>query len=202
MDEDPNPTSNASGTVQRLTHPGRDARGRPRRYLPPRSSYSIVIHLLWQLFLLFRHFWFRSLLEGPLRSGTELRGHQYPKPRVWVIDELRVCPGLSDTAICGVVSGKVVTLEYRYEPSKTTIRSARAIVDSRWATSRHVVCFLRRILSIASLTWDNVSEVVGERDKKRPTLCSEVASSALVASSKTKIAGFFSSALAIASLCR
>ena len=36
---------------------------------------------------------------------------------------------------------------------------------------------------------------------KESTLCSEVASSALVASSNAKMAGFFRSALAIANLC-
>ena len=66
-------------------------------------------------------------------------------------------------------------------PSSTTIRSARAIVDSRCATITHVVCRCANILSIASLT-----------------RCSLVASSALVASSSARIAGRFSSARAIA----
>lgn len=42
-------------------------------------------------------------------------------------------------------------------PSSTTIFSARAIVESRCATMRHVVCRERRILSIASLTWTRSS---------------------------------------------
>lgn len=42
-------------------------------------------------------------------------------------------------------------------PSSTTIRSARAIVERRWATMRQVVCLDRRILSIASFTWARVS---------------------------------------------
>ena len=37
-------------------------------------------------------------------------------------------------------------------PSRTTIRSARAIVDNRWATNNTVVWRERRILSTASLT--------------------------------------------------
>jgi hypothetical protein len=68
-----------------------------------------------------------------------------------------------------------------YSPSSTTIRSARAIVDSRWATITHVVCLCAKILSIASLT-----------------RCSLVASSALVASSNARIAGRFRSARAMA----
>ena len=46
------------------------------------------------------------------------------------------------------------------------MRSARAIVDNRWATSKHIVCFLRRILSIASLTWGKVNENVRENGRE------------------------------------
>lgn len=45
-------------------------------------------------------------------------------------------------------------------PSKTTIRSALAIVESLWATKRTVVCRNRRILSTASFTWMGFSMAI------------------------------------------
>jgi len=118
----------------------------------------MFIHPLWRLVLPPCRFGLRSLPEGFPRCGIELRSHQCPKPRILVIDELRVRPGLGDMTIYNSVSGDFLTWGGGRKPSNTTMRSARAIVESRWATSKHVVCFLRRILSIASLTWGNVRE--------------------------------------------
>lgn len=49
-----------------------------------------------------------------------------------------------------------------YLPSRTTIRSARAIVDNRWATKRHVVCRDCKILSTASFTFFFISSSVSQ----------------------------------------
>ena len=122
------------------------------KILLPQFRGSIVIHPLWQLFLFFRSFGFRSLLEGLFRSSIELRRHQCPESRVWVVDELHVRPGLGDVSVYISVSSGPLLCNGSGKPSNTTMRSARAIVDSLCATSKHVVCFLRRILSIASLT--------------------------------------------------
>lgn len=100
---------------------------------------------------------------SPLRGSIKLGCHQCLESRVWVVDKLRIRPGLCDTTVYGFVSNRLVIFDRRREPSNTTIRSARAIVDNRCATSKHVVCFLRRILSIASLTWGNMRENVQEK---------------------------------------
>ena len=126
--------------------------------------------------------------EGLPSRIVELSRHQVPEPRALPVNLSRN-PAVSSHPYIQcrhtLTNSRNVPLSTICPSSSTTIRSARAIVDSRCATTRHVVCLDRKILSIASLT-----------------RCSEVASSELVASSSARIAGFFSSARAIASLCR
>lgn len=73
------------------------------------------------------------------------------------------------------------------------------MVDRRCATIKHVVRRARRILSMASLTCSLLEK--GYNYIYKLALCSDAASSELVASSRAKIAGFFSSARAIARRC-
>lgn len=88
-------------------------------------------------------------------------------------------------------------------PSRTTIRSALAMVDRRWATINTVVFRESRILSTASLTLIELMRTFYHSCDQtgKLTLCSDVASSALVASSRARMTGFFKRARAMASLC-
>lgn len=134
--------------------------------------------------------------EGLSGSSVKLGRHQVPEPRAFRVNLAWTASSVLKFGAPGtyvtrckmgtrLTSCLYVPLSTICPSSSTTMRSARAIVDSRCATTRHVVCLDRRILSIASLT-----------------RCSDVASSELVASSRARIAGFFSSARAIASRWR